>query len=150
MSFWNKFFLVAFTNVYGVMCAIPNSWKREIRGYGKRLKAVTSHSIKGLFKTKRVTSFTYDFLLKSIALQPAKVQRKWNSLLPSSVNDWTTYYIIPFLCTSASNVGSFQHRIFHRTIGTNTMLMKIGIRDHEECCFCDKTPETIEHLFWYQ
>ena len=79
-------------------------WKTEIRDYGKRLQAVTSHSIEGLFKTKRVTSFTYAFLRKSIALQPAKVQRKWNSLLPSSVNDWTTYYIIPFLCTSASTL----------------------------------------------
>ena len=138
-----------FLNVYGVMCAIPNSWKTEIRDYGKKLQAVSSHSIEGLFKTKRVTSFTYDFLRKSIALQPAKVQRKWNSLLPSSVNDWTTYYIIPFLCTSASKLRSFQYRIFHRIIGTNTMLMKIGIRDQDECFFCDKKPETIEHLFWY-
>lgn len=124
-----------FLNVYGVMCAIPNSWKTEIRDYGKKLQAVSSHSIEGLFKTKRVTSFTYDFLRKSIALQPAKVQRKWNSILPSSVNDWTTYYIIPFLCTSASKLRSFQYRIFHRIIGTNTMLMKIGIRDQDECFF---------------
>ena len=41
-----------------------------------------------------VTSFTYDALRKSVAIQPIKVQRKWNSLLlhVSPVEDWSTYY----------------------------------------------------------
>jgi len=27
--------------------------------------------------------------------------------------------------------------------------MKMGIKDHEACFFCNSKPETIEHLFWY-
>ena len=27
--------------------------------------------------------------------------------------------------------------------------MKMGIKDHDDCFFCDSKPETIEHLFWY-
>ena len=27
--------------------------------------------------------------------------------------------------------------------------MKMGIKDHDNCFFCDCKPETIEHLFWY-
>ena len=77
------------------------------------------------------------------------MQREWNKLLPSSVEDWSTYYSIPFLCTSASKLRSSQYRIFHRTIGTNVLLMKMGIKDHDDCFFCDSKPETIEHLFWY-
>ena len=96
-----------------------------------------------------MSSFTYDTLRKSIAIQPTKVQRKWNNHLSSPVEDWSTYYSIPFLCTRASKLRSFQYRIFHRTIGTNVLSMKVGIKDHEVCFFCNRKPETIEHLFWY-
>ena len=36
------------------------------------------------------------------------------------------------LLTSASKLGSFQHRIFHRTIGTNALLMATGVKDRDE------------------
>ena len=146
----NKFNLkCTFLQAYGIICAIPSSWKSKIREFGKRLLVVKSENIERLFKTKKVTSFTYDSLRKSVATQPTRVQRKWNKLLPSPVEDWSTYYSIPFLCTSASKLRSFQYRIFHRTIGTNVLLMKMGIKDHDDCFFCDSKPETIEHLFWY-
>ena len=84
-----------------------------------------------------MNSFTYDILRKSVATQPTRVQRKWNNFLLSPVEDWSTYYSIPFLCTSASKLRSFQYRIFHRTIGTNVLLLKMGIKDHDDCFFCD-------------
>ena len=105
----NKFNLkCTFLQAYGIMCAIPNSWKSKIREFGKRLSVVKSQNIERLFRTKKVTSFAYDILLRS-----------------------------------------FQYRIFHRTIGTNVLLKKMGIKDHDDCFFCDGNPETIEHLFWY-
>ena len=77
-------------------------------------------------------------------------QRKWNKRLPSPIEDWPPYYSMPFLCTSASKLRSFQYRIFHRTIATNVLSMKMGIKDHDHCFFfCESKPETIEHLFWY-
>ena len=97
---------------YGIMCAIPSSWKSKIREFGKRLPVVKSENIDRLFKTKMVTSFTYDILRKSVATQPTRVQRKWNNFLLSLVVDWSTYYSIPFLCTSASKLRSFQYSLF--------------------------------------
>ena len=147
----NKFNLkCTFLEAYGIICAIPSSWKSKIRESGKRLAVVKSQNIERLFRTQKVTSFTYDALRKLVAIQPTKVQRKWNNFLSSPVEDWSTYYNIPFSCTSASKLRSFQYRIFHRTIGTNVLLMKMGIKDHNDCFFfCDSKPETIEHLFWY-
>ena len=146
----NKFNLkCTFLQAYGIICVIPSSWKSKIRVFGERLLMVKSENIERLFKTKKVTSFTYDILRKSVATQPTRVQRKWNKLLPFPVEDWSIYYSSPFLCTSASKLRSFQYKIFHRTIGTNVMLMKMGIKDHDDCFFCDSKPETIEHLFWY-
>ena len=110
---------------------------------------VKSPNIERLFKTQRVTSFAYDTLLKPVAIQPIGGQRKWNNHLSFPIEDWSTYYNIPFLCTSASKLRSFQYRIFHRTIGTNVLLMKMGIKDHNDSFYCNSKPETIEHLFWY-
>ena len=62
-------------------------WKSKIREFGKRLLVVKSENIERLFKTKKVTSFTYDILRKSVATEPTSVQRKWNKLLPSPIED---------------------------------------------------------------
>ena len=62
------------------MCAIPVSWKLEIRKFSKWLPVVKSQNIERLF------------------------------------------------------------------IGTNVLLMKMGIKDRDECFFCESKPETIEHL----
>ena len=146
----NKFNLkCTLLQAYAIICTIPSSWKSKIREFGKRLPVVKSQNVERLFKTTKVTSFTYDILRKSVAIQPTKVQRKWNKNLPSPVEDWSTYYRIPFLCTSTSKLRSFQYRIFHRTIGTNVLLKKMGIKDHDDCFFCDCNPKTIEHLFWF-
>lgn len=75
------------------MCAIPASWKSEIRKFGKRLP-VKSQRKEGLFSTQRVTNVTYDTLRKSVAIKPTKVQSKWDKHLPSPIGDWTTYLII--------------------------------------------------------
>ena len=64
----NKFNLkCTFLQAYGIICAIPSSWKSKIRVFGKRLLVVKSENIERLFKTKKVTSFTYDILQKSVA-----------------------------------------------------------------------------------
>ena len=88
----NKFNLkCTFLQAYGIICAIPSSWKSKIREFGKRLLVVKSENKEILFKTKKVTS-----LRKSVATQPTRVQRKWDKLLPSPVEDWSTYYSILF------------------------------------------------------
>ena len=91
----NKFNLkCTFLQAYGIICAIPSSWKSKIRVFGKRLLVVKSENIERLFKTKKVTSFTYDILRKSVATQPTSVQRKWNKLLPSPIED-CLYITVP-------------------------------------------------------
>ena len=73
------------------MYAFPSSWKSEIRKSRKRWHVIKSLNIEGLFRANRATSFTYDTLRKSVAIQPSKVQPKWNKHFPSPVEDKTTY-----------------------------------------------------------
>ena len=43
---------------------------------------------------------------------------------------------------------SFQYKLLHRIIPTNTFLYKIKIKDTKLCTFCKTDDETIEHLFF--
>ena len=124
-----------FLQVYGILSSIPNAWRPAIRDVGKRLQVISSKYTESLFKTKRVTSFAYDALRKSVAIQPTHVQQKWEKLFPSIVRDWSASYSTPFLCTSSSKLRSFQYRIFHRIIGTNVLLLKMGKQDNDKCFF---------------
>ena len=82
----NKFNLkCTLLQTYGIISAIPSSWKSKIRDFGEWLPVVKSPNMERLFRTQKVTSFTYDDL--------RKVQRKWNNLLSSPVDDWSTYTI---------------------------------------------------------
>ena len=58
----------------------------------------------------------YDTLQKSMAPQTTKAQLNLNKLFPSPVGDWTTYYSIPLLYTSACRLKGFQYWIFHRPL----------------------------------
>ena len=65
------------------MCAIPSSWKSKITEFGKRLTVVKSQNIKRLFKTNKVTSFTYDICENRLP----------HSQLGCSVNGINSYYL---------------------------------------------------------
>ena len=91
-------------------------------------------------KPTRITDKTATLIDNIFVNNTSKL--KWNQHLPSPVEDWSAYYSIPFLYTSSGKLRSFQHRMFHRTINENVLLMKMGIKDHDDCFFCDSNPET--------
>ena len=39
-------------------------------------------------------------------------------------------------------------KIIHRIIPTNAWLFKCGLKNTQNCTFCEVNTETIEHLFW--
>ena len=63
--------------------------------------------------------------------------------------DWKSTYKLPFSCTVQTKLQSFQYRILHRTLATNTLLVKIGILNVDNCTFCLSASESIVHLFWH-
>jgi len=60
----------------------PKSWKSEMREFGKLPPVVKYQNVEGPFKTKTVRRLTFHTLRKSVAVQPTKVQPKWNKHLP--------------------------------------------------------------------
>ena len=41
-----------------------------------------------------------------------------------------------------------QYRVLHNILTTNKMVAKYNLDQKENCTFCDRNPESIEHLFW--
>ena len=98
---------------------------------------------------KRITCYTkgcrniYDVLIKTKQIPSS--QAKWRRDLTTNI-----YFIydIPFSCTKDPKLQWQQHRINHRILGTNYLLVKMRINNSELCSFCNTEQETLIHLFW--
>ena len=90
----------------------------------------------------------YDILISSKEVK-RKYIVKWENILNISYNfkQWSTFFLIPFKCTSNIKLRWFQFRLTHRILGVNSFLAKIGVKGSNLCTFCKETEETISHLF---
>ena len=74
---------------------------------------------------------------------------KWGAELNLGPNFcWKKILTFPFSLVKDTNLRWFQFRIIHRTLGTNNLLCKMGIKVDNKCSFCNREKETIKHLFW--
>ncbi len=63
---------------------------------------------------------------------------------------WEKYYEIPHISIPESELKSFQYSIIHRSIYTNSKLVKAKIISGPiRCTFCNIDDENIEHLFFF-
>ena len=76
----------------------------------------------------------YDVLIntKQIPSSQAKCRRD----LTINLN-FKFIYDIPFSCTKDPKLQWLQYRINHRILGTNYLLVKMGIKNSEICSFCN-------------
>jgi hypothetical protein len=52
-----------------------------------------------------------------------------------------------YLVTNDSKLKNFQYKLLHRTLPTNTFLVKIGIKNSDLCNFCKNDTDTIFAIF---
>ena len=93
----------------------------------------------------------YDTLIRKTGATPKTSQEKWARIV-EIVNieemQWETIYIRSFNCTKSTKLRNFQFKLLHRRIVTNSFLHKIGIKNRNNCTFCEVERETLFHLFW--
>ena len=53
-----------------------------------------------------------------------------------------------YLVTNDSKLKNFQYKLLHRTLPTNTFLVKIGIKNSDLCNFCKNDTDSILHYIW--
>ena len=81
-------------------------------------------------------------------VEPIKQQEHWSKDLNiQSVVDWDEIYKTNYLCTIETKLRSFQIKLNLRVVVTNIQLFGFGLIESQSCKFCNKTPETLLHLF---
>ena len=99
-----------------------------------------------LLSYKKVPRNSYNLFKGSHT--PDKRYSFWDERLPIPVTiNWEKVHYTNFFCTIDTKLRSFYFKIFHKAIALNDFLYKIKSKDSPNCVFCDKSEETIVHLF---
>ena len=149
-TFCDEFALTSlhFTTYFGIISAIPQSWRVYLCGIDIFVNKLNSNETKFLLYKSNATSnkVVYSTIVKEYNNIPTCVS-KWESELGSSFN-WSQIFSMPFICTKESRLRYFQFKCIHRILTLNDFLCKIKYIDSSMCTFCHVDPETITHIFW--
>ena len=72
---------------------------------------------------------------------------KWRSELETDIYFENIFGNISKI-TYDHKLQNFQHKLLHRILPTNTLLVKIGIKDSDLCSFCKIARDYIMHYIW--
>lgn len=138
---------INFVSVFAIKAMLPTSWcSLEFNRNSERQCCSRLDEI----KEKRYTSkWAYNILLQTVTEDRAPSQRKWESelSLPATYS-WRDAYSQLYSTTSDIYLRWLQYRIFHRVLPTKKLLHVYGIAADKMCCFCQRRPETIAHIFY--
>jgi len=138
-----------FLKFYGVISAIPITWKRAIKNYKQNIEnPIISESLLILKNGQKPTKPFYRIMVKAYIETPTS-QKKWNNAFPSiAVDDWKAFYSLPFRISNSAKIKIVQFKFLHRIIPTRRLLKKMGIADDTSCRFCNNAEETLSHAFF--
>ena len=97
---------------------------------------------------KKSSQYFYRQFVTAYSEEPIKQQKKWEKDLDIEIEQWDIIYKLPFHCTRNNKFITFQFKIIHRILSTNSLLFKCKLKETHLCSFCNETKETILHLFW--
>lgn len=135
-----------FTHYYGIIAAIPSSWKsnlRDINGFNLNECRLLKFASK-----QRSTNFLYKSILSDKSSTP-RALAKWEAMFPQNNFNWKSIFMLPFIAVREAKIQYLQFRYIHRIIGTNEFLFRIKMNDSPLCSFCNLEEETLIHLFWH-
>ena len=97
------------------------------------------------------TRLAYGKFISSKSEQPRICQHKWSNeinLPPDEKIDWRAVYQLAFQCTKSSKLITFNCKLLHRRLATNTFLKKIRVLEDDKCTFCQSEAESLFFFFW--
>jgi hypothetical protein len=99
-----------------------------------------SHLINTILNSKSLSKEIYNKLtIKGISM--------WKSDMETDIN-FSDVFCNLYLVTNDSNLKKIQYKLLHRALTTNTLLVKIGIKNSDLCNFCRNASDSILHYIW--
>ena len=141
----NNSSFIEFTKLYA---ALPFCWEDN-----KNYQLPDNHDHLSSFRSALnniafYTKWVYICLREFNIVEPIKQQEHWSKDLNiQSVVDWDEIYKTNYLCIIETKLRSFQIKLNLRVIVTNIQLFGFGLIESQNCKFCNKTPESLLHLF---
>ena len=137
---------------HGVISAVKALRKRNEANLHNDNGTIYETIIETFLKTKEPNRIAYKILVSKKQKSPMDTQRKWvaECMLENQENiDWkySLPNTFPMQKSHKTNL-VFQFKLLDRRLATNSFLTKIGLKDNEQCTFCQNDKETLIHLFW--
>ena len=129
-----------------IIVNIPKEWKNALKNECSNVtNQETCSPIKEIIeKAKNGSRLFYDCLASNKEQPSGHV--KWERKFINSTLPWNKYHELNKNVIPDTRTRSFQYKIYHHILPTNTMLQKIGLKNSDQCTFCRNAKETIEHI----
>lgn len=138
---------INFLEYHSLLHMIPKDWKNLITT-SEKITHISNDKFEFIKNNKKSCQFFYKKFLSMYTERPTKQEDKMCKELGTHIENWDFIYSLPFCCTKNNKFSMFQFKILHRTLATNALLQKYGLKETNLCSFCNETKETISHLFW--
>ena len=131
-----------------IIVNIPKEWKKRLKNEfrnditAEELCSPIQQIIES--KAKNGTRFFYDCLTSNNEQPSGHV--KWDKKYIGSNLPWNRYHELNKNAIPDTRTRSFQYKIYHHILPTNSMLLKFGIKNTDQCTFCRNESETLEHI----
>jgi hypothetical protein len=108
-----------------------------------------SHLINTILNSKSLSKEIYNKLSppEDLEVDSIKGISMWKSDMETDIN-FSDVFCNLYLVTNDSNLKKFQYKLLHRALTTNTLLVKIGIKNSDLCNFCRNASDSILHYIW--
>ena len=139
-----------FLTLIAILQAIPLNWRRHYQDNAEIPVTRGTHEIENLLDTKRPLKYLQDKMQKSQGNLPTDKLDIWNIELDDDINQniWLRNFMNIQKASISVKIRNFEYRYQVRDILSNVRLKKMKISDSEMCTFCNKSTETIRHLYW--
>ena len=137
-----------FLEYHGIINSIQSTWGQELNHISKETIEENNNIVRLKSKIKPSKCF-YPIFISKISEEPRRVKDKWAFEIDLTIdlNRWKEVFKLPYKITYDTKLQSFQYKVLHRILPTNSLLMKCNITATELCTFCHETKESILHLF---
>ena len=138
--FFRKFKLTTpFTNLWGLIAAIPSGWKCELQSINGSNRKDDQPTIHSSITCKRARNMLIQKKFKE-PLASSRLQR-----LGVDETMISAIYKLPFRITRETKLSIFQYKIIHNILPCRNLLYKMNISESPLCEFCNEV-ESLLHM----
>ena len=131
--------------MYGLIDAIPDSWKQKLRAQSKCNNENNQHNTKVPSTTNGITCKQARSIFVKRKFKEPLANSRIRRLGVNEIDKINEIHSLSFRMTKETKLSIFQFKIIHNILPHRVLLYKMGITDSNLCLHCGNQ-ETLQHL----